>query len=140
MNEAPAIAVRGVVKAFDQGKVLALNGADLDVRTGEEYAVSHIDGAVLAPALDDAIMALGDTPKDALIVAYCSVGWRSSALATQLKSAGYTNVVNLEGSIFEWANQGQPVVRKGIEVTDVHPFSYRWGRYLAPALRAKKPR
>ena len=39
MNEAPAIAVRGAVKAFDQGKVLALNGADLDVRTGEFVAI-----------------------------------------------------------------------------------------------------
>ncbi|HEY5640469.1 MAG TPA: ABC transporter ATP-binding protein [Dehalococcoidia bacterium] len=39
MSEAPAISVRGVVKTFDQGKVRALNGADLDVAAGEFVAI-----------------------------------------------------------------------------------------------------
>ncbi len=39
MSETPAISVRGVVKTFDEGKVLALNGADLDVGAGEFVAI-----------------------------------------------------------------------------------------------------
>jgi hypothetical protein len=38
-------------------------------------------------------------PKDRPVVAYCAVGWRSSALAEKLKAQGYTNVGNLEGLI-----------------------------------------
>jgi len=114
--------------------------AILDVREPEEFDISHIDGARIATDVDRAIEALGTFPTDALIVAYCSVGWRSSRLATALKARGYTNVVNLEGSIFEWANTGNPVFRADQPVKDVHPFSWKWGRYLKPEFRTKKPR
>lgn len=39
MNDAPAITVRGLFKTFDEGKVRALDGADLDVRAGEFVAI-----------------------------------------------------------------------------------------------------
>jgi putative ABC transport system ATP-binding protein len=39
MSEAPAISVRSLVKTFDEGKVIALNGVDLDVGTGEFVAI-----------------------------------------------------------------------------------------------------
>ena len=108
----------------------------LDVRTAEEYEVSHLRGAVRidpgagAEALPDGIA------KDAPIVAYCSVGYRSSALARRLMEAGYTGVRNLEGSIFEWANEGRPVYRGDREVRRVHPYDRRWGRLLDRELHA----
>ena len=49
--------------------------------------------------------------KDAPIVTYCSVGYRSGKMAERLQAAGYTNVRNLEGSIFKWANEHRPLVR-----------------------------
>ena len=76
------------------------------------------------------------TARDAPIVTYCSVGYRSSAVAERLEEQGYTRVWNLEGSIFEWANQGLPVVRDGEEVSQVHPYNRRWGRLLDKQLRA----
>ena len=41
---------------------------------------------------------------------YCAVGYRSAEMATQLRAAGFTNVRNLEGSIFQWANEHRPLV------------------------------
>jgi hypothetical protein len=78
-------------------------------------------------------------PKDRPIVAYCAVGWRSSALAERLKAQGYTNVSNLEGSIFAWANEGRPVYQGEQPAARVHPVSEKWGRLLKEELRAPLP-
>ena len=107
----------------------------LDVRTPEEFGISHIEGARRAATLEEARALLGGRPKDQLIVVYCSVGYRSSQLAALLLEGGYTQVVNLEGSIFAWANAGEPVVRDGREVRAVHPYGPIWERFLAPKYR-----
>lgn len=109
----------------------------LDVREPEEYAVSHLP---MALRIDPDAQA-GDLPpdigKDTPVVVYCSVGYRSAALAQRLQTAGFTNVRNLDGSIFQWANEGRPVLRNGREVREVHPYDSKWGRLLDPPLRAR---
>lgn len=110
----------------------------LDARAPEEYAVSHLEGAVPAPDLEAARAALAAEP-DRPVVVYCSVGWRSSALAERLERAGAAEVYNLEGSIFEWANEGREVVRGGEPVEEVHPFDEEWGRLLRRELWATAP-
>ncbi len=108
----------------------------LDVRSEAEYRVSHLPGAVLADrGAGDAALPPG-VRKDAPIVAYCAVGFRSSAMAERLRLAGYTHVYNLEGSIFEWANQGHPLYRGDEEVRRVHPYDGQWGRLLDRELHA----
>jgi rhodanese-related sulfurtransferase len=102
----------------------------LDARAPEEYAVSHLDGARLAPGRAEALAALAGVPHTRPVVVYCSVGWRSSALADQLRREGFERVYNLEGSIFQWANEGRPVVRDGRPVAAVHPYDASWGRLL----------
>jgi rhodanese-related sulfurtransferase len=102
----------------------------LDARNSEEYAVSHLLGARLAASEEQALADLNDVAKDRLIVIYCSVGYRSSALAQKLMARGFTNVHNLEGSIFEWANEGRPVYRGEQPVRLVHPYDQQWGVYL----------
>lgn len=119
--------------------LLSANGGTelvlLDTRETEEFDVSHLQGARLAPSLQEALQRLEGTPKDRLVVTYCSVGYRSSALADKLTEHGYTNVRNLEGSIFEWANRGLPVYRGEKEVRAVHPYNLWWGRLLNKNLR-----
>ena len=111
----------------------------LDVRTAEEYAVSHLPGAQRVAPEAERFTFLENVPHDAPIVTYCSIGYRSSALTARLQEAGYTNVMNLEGSIFAWANEGRSVYR-GREVVDqVHPYNRRWGLLLKPSLRADVP-
>ena len=112
----------------------ALAGADapvlIDARTPGEYRVSHLQGARRAETAAQAIQALAGTPKDHPIVVYCSVGYRSSALARELMRSGYTQVANLEGSIFEWANKGRGVYRGREPVSVVHPYDKTWGTLL----------
>ena len=128
----------------------------LDVRSPEEYAVSHIAGAVRVDALADALDTLrglavkdrgakgGGDGADRIdrgreIVVYCAVGFRSAVLAKELQEAGYSNVRNLRGALFAWANSGRPVVRNGRRVEEVHPYDKNWGKLLREDLRAEVP-
>lgn len=114
----------------------------LDVRDEKEFAVSHLPNARRIDPKSDPVAQLAalDVPKDREIVLYCSVGYRSSKAADALRKAGYTRTANLEGSIFQWANEGRPVARttdKGEILTPtVHPYNAKWGRLLDPARRA----
>ena len=83
--------------------------------------------------------AASEIARDAPIVTYCAVGYRSGVMAQRLRAAGYTRVQNLEGSIFQWANEHRPLVPDGERVTRVHPFSTARGRLLAPEVRAPLP-
>lgn len=111
----------------------------LDVRTKAEYQVSHLPGAQRVDPEATTFTFLENVPHDAPIVTYCSVGYRSSALTARLQESGYTNVMNLEGSIFAWANQGRPVYRGSEAVQRVHPYNRRWGLLLKRALQAEVP-
>ena len=108
----------------------------LDAREAEEYAVSHLPAAHHAPSLDAALRLVRESPPDAVVVAYCSVGVRSSALAARLRERGVAEVHNLQGSLFAWANEGRPVYRGGTRVVEVHPFDRHWGSLLDADLHA----
>lgn len=111
----------------------------LDVRTPAEYEVSHLEGARQVDPKADAQSAAAGLAKDAPIVAYCSVGFRSGVMVERLRAAGFTRVQNLEGSIFQWANEHRPLVHEGQRATRVHPYSAARGRLLLPEVRAPLP-
>ena len=74
----------------------------LDTRTQEEYAQSHIPGAILIPydeILDKAESILTD--KNQLILVYCRSGRRSKLAAQDLVKLGYTNIKEF-GGIIDW--------------------------------------
>ncbi len=106
----------------------------LDVREAEEFAISHLDGAIhIAPdvsasALRRQLAALrGKLAPDTEVLFYCSVGYRSSKLAErvrkELAAAGYPRVANLRGGIFAWTNRGLPVVDADGPTRAVHPYN-----------------
>jgi rhodanese-related sulfurtransferase len=112
----------------------------LDVREPAEFEISHLADARSIPWRSDWRGPLGDVPRTRPIVVYCSIGYRSSAVARELTQAGFTQVSNLEGSIFKWANEGRVLVGPDGNVASVvHPYDARWGRLLAPNLRAQIP-
>ncbi len=102
----------------------------LDSREQPEYETSHIDGAIHVGYNKLKRQVLQDIPKDAQIVVYCSVGYRSERVAYQLQKQGYTNVKNLYGSIFEWANRGYPLVSADGATTDVHTYNRKWSQWM----------
>ena len=102
-----------------------------DTRKLEEYQVSHIEGARYLGYEDFDPARLGELPKDAPIVVYCSIGYRSEKIGEQLKEMGYTNVYNLYGSIFEWVNAGNAVVDdEGKPTKSVHTYNRKWSKWL----------
>lgn len=108
----------------------------LDARRPDEFAVSHLRGARRIdpdrPELDSL-----DLASDQMVVVYCSVGYRSGAIAEQLTAAGFDEVYNLEGGIFAWANEDRPIVRYDSPTTVVHPYDDFWGSFLRRDLQAK---
>jgi rhodanese-related sulfurtransferase len=109
----------------------------LDVRTGAEFEVSHLQGARRVDPDDPKIEPLRIAP-DATVVVYCSIGYRSAGIVKQLQRAGITNVYNLEGGIFAWANEDRPVYRGKERAGVVHPYDELWGRFLRKDLRATR--
>jgi rhodanese-related sulfurtransferase len=107
----------------------------IDARTEKEYAVSHLPGARRAEPGPTLEALLAEVPTHTPAVVYCSVGVRSSRMAEGLIQRGYTNVFNLEGSLFKWANEERPLAEGEDGV--VHPYNRRWGRYLEPAHRGE---
>jgi hypothetical protein len=54
----------------------------------------------------------------------------------RLQAAGLVQVMNLEGSIFGWANEDRPLEKDGQPATKVHPYDKRYGQMLKPERRA----
>lgn len=103
----------------------------LDAREEEEYRVSHIPNALHLGYKQINKDLLQTLPKDTTIVVYCSIGYRSEKAGEQLEEMGFTHVYNLYGSIFEWVNQGHPVVDKDNQPTPkVHTYNKNWSKWL----------
>jgi rhodanese-related sulfurtransferase len=103
----------------------------IDTRQKEEYDLSHLPHAYHAENLaqSKAVIAAADPSKKAPVVLYCSIGYRSARLGSELRSAGY-EAMNLEGSIFQWANEGRSLVSKDQPTRQVHPYNSFWGLLL----------
>ncbi|MDW3647913.1 MAG: rhodanese-like domain-containing protein [Bacteroidia bacterium] len=99
-----------------------------DTRSKEEYEVSHIPGAIWIGYDAFDIGKLENIPREKKILVYCSVGYRSEKIGHQLKEAGYLNVRNLYGGIFEWVNQGNKIqTPKGEDTEKLHAYNRIWG-------------
>lgn len=110
----------------------------IDVRTKAEFEVSHLAGAINAESTRDVQAAIERAPGRPAVL-YCSVGYRSSAVAEKLVQRGVKNVANLEGSIFAWANEGRLLVKDAQPATLVHPYNARWGKLLNRPLWSHEP-
>ena len=85
-----------------QAHSLVDGGAALiDVRSPQEYASGHVDGARNIPVGEIAERAAEVGAKDAPVVVYCRSGMRSSQAKSALEAAGFTQVHNL-GGIDRW--------------------------------------
>ncbi len=105
----------------------------VDVRSPKEFAVSHLPNAIRAESAEF-IAKKAKEKGSRKVVLYCSVGFRSSLIANQLQRKGLSDISNLEGSIFAWANEGRPLFCGNHKTSQVHPYGNRWSGLLNPGL------
>ncbi len=108
----------------------------LDVRTVDEYEVSHLKGAIRVSPNERIGTVMRGLGKDQPIVVYDSVGFRAASFARRLQQAGYTNAKYLDGGVFKWANEGRSLYRGEKPVTVVHPSDSYWGQLLKKERRS----
>lgn len=111
--------------------------AIFDVREEDEYAVSRIAGA---QRVDPGTLGWrfvrdqGDKLAGKTVVFYCSVGVRSSKLASRvaedLRGHGVKGVYNLEGGVFRWHNEGRGLIDVEGGTDRVHPYDAYWGKLV----------
>jgi rhodanese-related sulfurtransferase len=102
----------------------------LDAREDNEYKVSHLQDAKYVGYDKFDSKSVANIDKNAKIVVYCSVGYRSEKISEKLIKMGFKNVSNLYGGIFEWKNQNQTVVNEQGVTPKVHAYSRTWGVWL----------
>lgn len=67
----------------------------LDVRTPDEYATGHLQGAVNINVEDSAFDdSIADLDKDGHYVVYCRSGRRSALAVQKMRDAGFTDVTD----------------------------------------------
>ena len=92
-------------------KVAEAGVITLDVRTPDEFAEGHVEGARLidfqSGNFENEIAALD---KNATYAVYCRSGNRSGQAVKVMQDAGFTNVFNMNGGVIDWANAGLPLV------------------------------
>jgi rhodanese-related sulfurtransferase len=83
----------------------------LDVRTPEEFASGHIEGALNIDFnggdFANEITRLNPSENYAI---YCRSGSRSGQAASIMHKAGFHDVSNLNGGVIDWTNAGLPLV------------------------------
>lgn len=102
----------------------------LDTREKEEYDTSHLKGARWAGYDDFQEETVRNLKKDQPIIVYCSVGYRSERMGEKLREMGFSRVYNLYGGIFDWKNQGFPVVDSQGSTEKVHTYNKDWSKWL----------
>ncbi len=111
----PAFAVAAVAKNVNPDAAFSLldQRGDLfllDVRTPGEYQQARLEGARLIP-IDQLVKRIAELPKDRPILVYCAVGSRSAQVVNYLARRGFSELYNLYGGIYSWAQKGYPILQ-----------------------------
>jgi rhodanese-related sulfurtransferase len=123
----PVITKSEVEKKLNKGEKIIF----LDTREKSEYTVSHMPGSVWVGYDDIDWKTIDKLDKKVQIIVYCSVGYRSGKLTDKMKEKGFTNVKNLYGGLFNWANNDGRVVNMNEKATnEVHGYNTKWSGYL----------
>jgi len=84
----------------------------VDVRTPQEYAEGHIEGAVNIPVeLPDFMDQVSQLDPSATYAVYCRSGNRSQPAVAGMSSVGINGIYELESGTNGWTSEGQPLVK-----------------------------
>jgi len=98
-TEVRQMSVQELARRLTSGERFGL----FDVRTPEERAIAHIEGARLLDA--NLAEQLERLDKNTLLVFHCHHGGRSQRAAEHFAALGFTNVWNLGGGIDAWSQE-----------------------------------
>lgn len=85
---------------FDRLRASASQGTLIDVRSPEEYATFHFEGAVNYSYLGpDFLEQIEQLDPNAEYLVYCRSGRRSVRACTLMRNSGITNLIHLDGGI-----------------------------------------
>ncbi len=106
---------QGVKNISTDEFVEALKNSDkkiiLDVRTPEEFANSHIFGAInIDVRSDDFNQKIAKLDKDQPVYVYCLSGGRSANASNILANDGFKTVNNMLGGISKWSGENKPTI------------------------------
>ena len=83
----------------------------IDVRTPQEYAAGHLEGAVnMNVESPDFANRISSLNRDATYEVYCHSGRRSTLASDQMSGAGFGTVYNLDGGIADLQAAGGQIV------------------------------
>jgi rhodanese-related sulfurtransferase len=79
----------------------------VDVRTPEEWELTHLPGSLHLP-LQELPQRFGELRHRSNIVLVCHHGTRSEVAARFLEQNGFDNIAHLAGGLEAWADEVQP--------------------------------
>lgn len=83
----------------------------LDVRTPEEFAEGHLEGAVILDFYrEDFADQLAELDPDVPYLLYCRSGNRSGQTAEMMEQLGFVDVADVDGGIVSWTEAELPVI------------------------------
>lgn len=84
----------------------------LDVRSAEEFAEGHIEGAInISHEQINANLNKISAFKDKTVVVHCRSGRRALSAENDLRAAGFSDLHHLEGDMIGWQAANLPIVK-----------------------------
>jgi rhodanese-related sulfurtransferase len=105
------------VSLIDAEEVIRDADVLIDVREADEFAASHLPGAIHASrGLLEFKMSMNPelSSRDIKIVLYCKSSGRAALAACALHDMGYLHVKSIAGGFDAWAAAGKPVVKPAL--------------------------
>lgn len=115
-----SIALAADVPQLSQQQILSMQSAPkapkfiiLDVRTAQEYAEQHIEGAINIShtEIEDKLSMLSQY-KDSTVVVHCRSGKRAKIAQEVLIKNGFTHVKHLSGDMNGWLAADLPTINQ----------------------------
>lgn len=118
------------VDDIDAAQLLNLQNEDdvvfIDTRKKKEMKISMIPGAIT----EKEFLKSRGSFEGRMVVAYCTIGYRSGKLAKKMAGKGI-KVFNLKGGLLAWLHEGGKLHHQGIPTNKVHVYGKKWD--LAPS-------
>jgi rhodanese-related sulfurtransferase len=101
------VSILQATQLINQGK-----GIILDVREPAAFSAGHLRDAKNIPLKElSTRLAELDKFKSKPVIIVCQSGMQSAKAAAQLKKAGFTEAVSMDGGIAAWQTQGLPIAK-----------------------------